>query len=695
MSVLFDGRPSGTLGNESVALNSVQNTGRFRPPWRQGKNENVEVTNNISIVDPDTEGIGDKADKVFRFTADATTTDARRRIELNRNRTDTDISGSDTAEVTQVTRWYGISFYWPSGWTNLVDEFSYMLQFKDLNGQTGSGPLWGFERRLGTLTWHIDNFAADGFIRSVTLLDAVTKAHWYDIKMELKYSRSQTGYVRIWMKDWTAGETAWTKFFDTSGNTHTTLRDPTLSDNDYCQFQHGIYTSRKNTGTYTYYSSGLVVATAEADIDDVFGGSGASTPTIQTTTLPDGQKDTAYLETLLATGGTTPYAWSVVTGSLPTGLTLDTDSGDISGTPTVSATSNFTVRVTDDDAQTDDQALSIVIADTAPEVEPALTAGQTRFGYVDADGAPIIGGLRGSLGLNKVALNKYATGLATDEQANVRKVWVYVGGDPAVAGTQKLRVVFYEDDGTGGEPGTLIGQTGELTVTSGDAEDWYSISVTADALIVTGENVWAGIRSGATAALTRVAQDTVTDSNRSINDTYTSAPVDPYGTPTTNSNQRSLLVDSVFEAGTSGGGGDVTAPSVSSAEGNRTQVDIICDEALDPASVPAASTFYVAVNGGSIGVSSADISGSTISLALDSTLSADDFVRVTYVQPGSNQAQDLAGNLLASFSQQTVTNLTPGDFEISDGTRDSGTRVVGGTRVIGGTRYLGPGGGGG
>ena len=84
---------------------------------------------------------------------------------------------------------------------------------------------------------------------------------------------------------------------------------------------------------------------------------------ITTTSLPGGSVGAAYSQTLAATGGATPYSWSVVSGSLPSGLSLGSSTGTISGTPTASGTSNFTVRVTDSQspADTDDQALSITI----------------------------------------------------------------------------------------------------------------------------------------------------------------------------------------------------------------------------------------------------------------------------------------------------------------------------------------------
>jgi hypothetical protein len=85
---------------------------------------------------------------------------------------------------------------------------------------------------------------------------------------------------------------------------------------------------------------------------------------ITTQSLPAGKANTAYTATLAASGGTPPYAWSVISGALPTGTTLNSSTGVISGTPTTAATFNFTVQVVDsgNPAQITTKALSIVIA---------------------------------------------------------------------------------------------------------------------------------------------------------------------------------------------------------------------------------------------------------------------------------------------------------------------------------------------
>jgi hypothetical protein len=89
---------------------------------------------------------------------------------------------------------------------------------------------------------------------------------------------------------------------------------------------------------------------------------------VTTTALPGGTQGTAYSETLGATGGTTPYTWTLVSGSsLPAGLTLST-TGVISGTPTTTGTANFTVQVEDSSspAQTAQAALSITVTTGGP-----------------------------------------------------------------------------------------------------------------------------------------------------------------------------------------------------------------------------------------------------------------------------------------------------------------------------------------
>jgi len=81
-------------------------------------------------------------------------------------------------------------------------------------------------------------------------------------------------------------------------------------------------------------------------------------PAITSSTLQDGIVDVSYNQQLAATG-TQPIAWSVISGSLPSNLTLST-SGIISGIPTATGTFNFTVQATNSSGY-DTKALVIEI----------------------------------------------------------------------------------------------------------------------------------------------------------------------------------------------------------------------------------------------------------------------------------------------------------------------------------------------
>jgi putative Ig domain-containing protein/BACON domain-containing protein/matrixin/Ig-like domain-containing protein/S-layer family protein len=93
------------------------------------------------------------------------------------------------------------------------------------------------------------------------------------------------------------------------------------------------------------------------------GGGGPGLLSITTTSLANGTVGTAYSQSVLATGGTLPYTWSLVQGqgTLPPGLSLNAASGLITGTPTTAGTYNFTAKVTDAASATAQKALSIVV----------------------------------------------------------------------------------------------------------------------------------------------------------------------------------------------------------------------------------------------------------------------------------------------------------------------------------------------
>lgn len=63
--------------------------------------------------------------------------------------------------------------------------------------------------------------------------------------------------------------------------------------------------------------------------------------------LPSATQAVAYSTALIGVGGTLPYTWGIINGTLPSGLTLNPATGVISGTPNTQGTYFFDVQLTD------------------------------------------------------------------------------------------------------------------------------------------------------------------------------------------------------------------------------------------------------------------------------------------------------------------------------------------------------------
>jgi hypothetical protein len=86
---------------------------------------------------------------------------------------------------------------------------------------------------------------------------------------------------------------------------------------------------------------------------------------LYTDSLPDGKTSAPYAARLRATGGIPFYQWEITAGSLPVGLSLDSFTGEVRGTPKRSGTYELTARVRDYDAKSAgaSRTLRIRIAD--------------------------------------------------------------------------------------------------------------------------------------------------------------------------------------------------------------------------------------------------------------------------------------------------------------------------------------------
>ena len=113
--------------------------------------------------------------------------------------------------------------------------------------------------------------------------------------------------------------------------------------------------------------------------------------TFVNTYLPDAMEGDSYREDIEVTGGDSPYTFSLVSGTLPSGLTLNAARGIISGTPAkgTAGTYTITIRVTDSSSPylSGQRSFSFVVAkgfyDSLITIGIGLSAGQTS---VFADG---------------------------------------------------------------------------------------------------------------------------------------------------------------------------------------------------------------------------------------------------------------------------------------------------------------------
>lgn len=104
-------------------------------------------------------------------------------------------------------------------------------------------------------------------------------------------------------------------------------------------------------------------------------------PSITTASLPNGTVGVPYNQTISATGGTTPYSFSITAGALPAGLSLSSG-GILSGTPTAGGSFPFTVRLTDANSSTATHIYTMAVAAPTITLSPtSLPAAAQNSGY--------------------------------------------------------------------------------------------------------------------------------------------------------------------------------------------------------------------------------------------------------------------------------------------------------------------------
>jgi hypothetical protein len=190
----------------------------------------------------------------------------------------------------------------------------------------------------------------------------------------------------------------------------------------------------------------------------------ASTLAISTTTVPAGKVKTAYSTTLAATGGTTPYTWSLAAGSLPTGVSLSS-SGTVSGTPTASGTFTFVAEVTDSGspAQTAQMTYSLSVAATTTGTI-SISTGSLASGKVGTAYSGSLGATGGTAPyIWSLASGSLPTGLSLASGGTI-------SGTPTAAGTSSFTLQVTDSS----SPALTATQTFSLVI----AANTTSLSIT-------------------------------------------------------------------------------------------------------------------------------------------------------------------------------------------------------------------------
>ncbi len=231
-----------------------------------------------------------------------------------------------SVKASAFSRTKGTSGTWAKAW---LGQYSGGLGVTDNSEGTG-----------GNNTHTVDNTGQDNFVL-------------FEFSQPVVLKRAYLGYV---VND--SDLSLWIGTFNDPFNNHLTLSDAVLSSFAYSEENLTSSTSTRwaNLNAGEVVGNAVVIAALVTDTspEDYFKIAllDICVPSCEPLALAcvsanTGKVGVAYSSALTASGGTSPYTYSIEAGSLPPGLTLEPTTGAITGTPTAAGTFPFIAKVTD------------------------------------------------------------------------------------------------------------------------------------------------------------------------------------------------------------------------------------------------------------------------------------------------------------------------------------------------------------
>ncbi len=477
----------------------------------------------------------------------------------------------------------------------------------------------------------------------------------------------------------------------------------------------GTLSNQTTTGaTYTAPAASnsalTVTVTATSVADTTKSGTATITvpaaPAITTGALAAGAVGMPYTQTMAASGGIPPYAWTLTSGTLPACLTMSS-AGVISGTPTASCagTTSLTFKVTDSGTATALSATSPALGLTINAAPAIAFTGTMPATATYESSAPYVGfatATGGAGALTYSVSSGLPPGLILMSTSNGQ-----IGGTPTAVGTYNFTIKAADAFGDSNTQAyTIVVSYPALKVTAatlptGYAGSPYTQTILAATggsgagysfVLASGSSLPAGLSLSAAGAITGkpTAQGTanftvtVTDSASNIGSGSFSITVNPAVSVTTGTTLPTGYVGSSYSQTLAATGGSGTGYSWAIASGSTLPAGLSLSAAGVVSGSPTAAgspSFAVTVTDSAQNTASATL---TITIKAGVSIVTGATLPTAYVGANYSQALAATGGSGAGYSWAVASGSTlPAGLSLSTAGVLSGKPTAAGTPSFG------------